>query len=136
LLRDINETYWHQTVTSEMIENFINEQLSTMPVHYNLSKVYDQYLRTTQIPIFQVIYSKGKVKYRWKNCIKGFNMPIVLMDSDGNKVTLNPTDKWRKAYRQKGYQYTINPQFYIGSDVLYKRSVNGEISFPEEMKMD
>jgi hypothetical protein len=63
-------------------------------------------------------------------------MPIVLMDSDGNKVTLNPTDKWRKAYRQKGYQYTINPQFYIGSDVLYKRSVNGEISFPEEMKMD
>jgi aminopeptidase N len=45
ILRGLNKDFYHQTVTSRQVENYISQKSG-----YDYSKVFDQYLRTTQIP--------------------------------------------------------------------------------------
>ena len=89
ILRGLNTNFYHQTVTTQQIENFINEQSG-----YNFTPVFNQYLRTTQIPVLEYYITKNKVFYRWKNCVKGFNMPVLIKH---NKVTISikPIEEWK-----------------------------------------
>ena len=75
ILRGLNTTFYHQTVTTKQIESFITEQSKI-----DLQSVFDQYLRTTQIPklIFTIDKEKEEIKLHWTNCIEGFNMPITI----------------------------------------------------------
>ena len=41
IMRGLNAYFWHQTVTTEQIESYISNKAGT-----DLSKVFDQYLRT------------------------------------------------------------------------------------------
>ncbi len=86
LLRDMNEKYRYKTVTGEEIENFISKRTG-----FNLSKVFDQYLRTTQVPTLEyyleTVSGMQTLYYRWTDCVKGFNMPINL---PGNSLLVCP----------------------------------------------
>jgi aminopeptidase N len=73
ILRGLNKDFYHQTVTSKQIENCISKKSGK-----DLSKVFDQYLRTTQIPVLQLKAEGDKIKFKWTNCITGFNMPVKL----------------------------------------------------------
>ena len=91
VLRGLNKTFYHQTVTTQQIENYISSNL-----HFDYSKVFDQYLRTTQIPEFDFYFSadKKKVFYRYANCVKGFDMPLTFKTA-GTKIKLIPTEQWQ-----------------------------------------
>ena len=100
----LNKTFYHQTVTTEQIENYISQQSGI-----NFSKVFDQYLRTTQIPQLVLQYdAKEKIlTYEWKNCIKGFNLPIHVNYQD--KVeSLMPLDFQPKKRLIQQNQFDIN----------------------------
>jgi len=73
ILIGLNKDFYHQTVTTEQIENYISTKSGI-----NLSKVFNQYLRTTQIPILSLSYDEREkiLTYQYKNCINGFNMPL------------------------------------------------------------
>ncbi|MEJ7828024.1 MAG: M1 family metallopeptidase, partial [Segetibacter sp.] len=73
ILRGLNRTFYHRTVTTQQIENYISEQSG-----YDFKPVFNQYLRTTQIPVLEYYFDKNKSKvfYRWANCVKGFNLPV------------------------------------------------------------
>ena len=88
ILRGLNSTFYHQTVTTKQIEDYINKHAG-----FNYSKVFDQYLTTTQIPTFEFSFNKAmnKVSYRYTNCIQGFNLPLVLKDSSGTLLKLYPS---------------------------------------------
>jgi aminopeptidase N len=88
ILRGLNKDFYHQTVTSKQIENYISKKSG-----YDYGKVFDQYLRTTQIPKFEFYIDGKKVFYRWTNCVKGFNLPLFLKNGK-NRVRINPTEKW------------------------------------------
>lgn len=90
ILRKINQSFYHQTVTSNQIENFINVNSG-----FDYSKVFDQYLRTVQIPVFEFYFDKekSKVNYRYTNCMKDFNLPLVLRNSNAS-VKIFPSTKW------------------------------------------
>lgn len=92
ILRGMNKTFYHQTVTTQQIENYISQQ-----AHYNYSKVFDQYLRTTQIPRLEFYLDKDQknVFYHWTNCVTGFNMPLVLQNENA-KLKVIPTESWKK----------------------------------------
>ena len=49
ILRGLNADFWHQTVTTEQIESYISKKAGI-----DLSKVFDQYLRTTEIPGIEI----------------------------------------------------------------------------------
>ena len=74
----------------------------------DLSKVFDQYLRTKNPPTLQLKYSKNKVKFRWVNCVKDFNMPIM-----NGKQKLACTSKWSSYAIGHDYSFELNPNIYV-----------------------
>jgi aminopeptidase N len=108
LFRDIliglNKNFYHQTVTSAQIENYISQKAGI-----NLSNVFDQYLRTTQVPQLVLHYDKEEhvLTYEWKNCIKGFNLPIHV--NYQNKLeSLMPLDYQPKKRLITANNFDIN----------------------------
>jgi len=119
ILRGLQKTFYHQTVTSAQVEHYVSEHAG-----FNLEKVFDQYLRTTQIPDFEYYFSDDhkKVFYRYSNCITGFNLPLVLA-GDKTKIKVYPTEEWKstelkndeaalfdKAVIEKWYYIGIKPK--------------------------
>lgn len=83
ILRGLNSTFYHQTVTSKQIEGFFSKE-----VGLDLGPFFDQYLRDIRIPVFEYQFKHSELSYRWTNCVPGFNMPV--------KVTLNGKEQWLK----------------------------------------
>jgi aminopeptidase N len=91
ILRGLNTAFYHQTVTTQQIENYISEQAK-----FNYSKVFDQYLRTVQIPILELKIDSitSTVQYKYNNCIAGFNLPLTIYN-ESKQIQLTPTDIWQ-----------------------------------------
>ena len=108
ILRGLNKTFYHQTVTTKQIENYISSQAGI-----DLSKVFDQYLRNVSIPRLEYKTIKNKFQYRWTNCIEGFDMPIKLSFNNNSYEFVYPTTSW-KTLNKKGLQEVkIDEGFYI-----------------------
>jgi aminopeptidase N len=92
ILRGLNKTFYHQTVTTQQVENYISKNSGV-----DLTRIFDQYLRKTTIPELQYYYSadKKQVFYRWDSCVSGFNMPLVLT-YEGKSLRIYPTQKWKQ----------------------------------------
>ena len=95
ILRGMTERFYHKTVTTKEIEEYMAVRSGT-----GLSKVFDQYLRHTQIPVLEYYtrVEKGAVVlyYRWSNCVKDFNMPIKLPAGKGKMGYFLAKEKWQK----------------------------------------
>jgi len=108
MLRGINTTFYHKTVGTKQIENYM-----IMFLKLNLQKIFDQYLRTAQIPLFEYKFSKNKMSYRWSNCVEGFNLPMKIT-IDGAIQTLYPTEKWQNT-PCVNRNVAMDPNFYVQS---------------------
>ena len=106
ILRGLNKEFYHQTVTTKQVEDYLIEKSGL-----DLSKIFDQYLRTVKIPEFEYQITNNKLKYRWNNVVEGFNMPLNI--KDGKKlVVLKPTKNWQEL-TIKGNEIKVDPNFYI-----------------------
>ena len=83
ILIGLNKDFYHQTVTTEQIENYISEKSEI-----DFSKVFDQYLRTTKVPVFEYKLEGNGISFRWSNIVDNFDIPL--------KVSMNGEDKWIK----------------------------------------
>lgn len=88
LLRAIQESYYHKTVSSAELEAFICKKTGI-----DLRPLFDQYLRTTQIPKLEYKLLKGKLSFRYTNCIPSFNMPVKI--TAGKEILIHPTTQWQ-----------------------------------------
>jgi aminopeptidase N len=112
ILRGLNTKFYHQTVTSRQIEDYISVQSGI-----DFSKVFDQYLRSTQIPVFEYKVSGSTLSYRWNNCVKGFNMPLKVF-IDGDKW-ITPSEQWKSVtVNAKINDIKVDKNFYVGSKKL------------------
>ena len=68
---------------------------------FNYSKVFDQYLRTIQIPTFNFYLENCKVFYKYANCVDGFNLPISLT-KDRQTIKVLPTTVWQSTVLKAG----------------------------------
>ena len=108
LLRGINKTFYHQTLSSEQLENYIIEQTSL-----DLKGFFDQYLRTTKVPAIQYKNKNGILSYCYKNTVKGFTIPVRLFVDD-REVWLNPSKEWQKLrLPSETSKIRIDENFYI-----------------------
>ena len=117
-LRGLNEDFYHQTVTSKQVENYMAEKLNL-----DLDKFFNQYLRDSRIPVFEYKILEGKLYFRWDNVINGFNMqlPVVI---DGTKNILKPSRKWN-AITIKNPSINIDKNYYVFTeDTSSKKSFN------------
>ena len=107
ILRDMNETFYHKTVDGRDIEDFISKKAGR-----DFTKVFDQYLRTTQVPVLEYSIHRGKVSYRWSHCVDNFNMPVrIRIHGKGNRL-LTPATDWQ-TMRMKAKAIEIDPNFYV-----------------------
>lgn len=107
ILRGLNKDFYHQTVTSAQVEQYISSHSGR-----DFSKVFDQYLRTTQVPELQYFTAGDSVQYRWANCIPGFNMPVRI--NAGTSIWLTPGTEWQATNTGQS-SFTIDPNFYVRS---------------------
>ena len=106
ILRGLNKEFYHQTVTSKQIEDYISENIG-----FDLTFVFDQYLRDYRIPILEYSIMNNVLKYRWANTIDGFNMPIEV-SIDNNKQWLYPENSWKEtAIKQEFIE--IDKDYYV-----------------------
>lgn len=92
VLRGLNRDFYHQTVDSKQVEAYIIKK-----TNFNYSKVFDQYLRTTQIPTLEFYLKEGKAFYRYVNCVDGFNLPLTLKAKGVNTLRIVPTQNWQST---------------------------------------
>ncbi len=114
MLRGLNKEFYHQTVTTEQIENYI-AKFSGL----NLNAFFNQYLRTVKVPTLELKQNGNKVEYRYTNVVDGFAMPLRLKDSE---VTINPTTNWQTINNStitRAIDVTINPNYYIDTHIIY-----------------
>ncbi len=110
ILRGMNETFYHQTVTTQQIESYLSEQIGL-----DLSAFFDQYLRDTRIPVLEYRLQNGALSYRWGNAVRGFDMPVEVM-LNGEVHRLEPRTTWRSLRGpEPGTEVVIDPDYYVGS---------------------
>ncbi|WP_369753789.1 M1 family metallopeptidase [Flavobacterium sp. WC2409] len=113
ILRGLNSTFYHQTVTTKQIEDYL-----TTAVGIDLSTVFNQYLRDTHIPTLEYYFKENKLGFRWTNCVKGFNMPVKVL-IDGKEKWLKPNTEWSTETAEfKIKKLQIDKDFYVaGFDI-------------------
>ena len=113
ILRGLNKTFYHQTVTTEQIENDMSAK-----TEIDLNPFFNQYLRDTRIPTFEYIIENKQLKYRWTKIVENFELSLKITDNE-NELWIYPTSKW-KTQPLEGTQIKIDPNFYIESNIITK----------------
>ncbi len=109
MLNELNLEFYHKTVTSDQVEKFISDFLSL-----NLDAFFDQYLRTTLIPVLEFVYDKGRLQYRWTNVVPGFHMPVKIK-IDEVETSIQPGPMWKSmTLENKPQSVALNRNYYAG----------------------
>ena len=110
ILRGLNSTFRHQTVTGQQIEDYISRRAG-----HDLSKVFQQYLTTTDVPALEYHLDGRKLSYRWTHAVPGFDMPVRVLLSHGATKLLQPTDQWRtdRLKLDKAADFKVDPNYYV-----------------------
>jgi aminopeptidase N len=110
ILRGLNRTFWHQTVTGRQVQDYISKQAGI-----NLSKVFQQYLTTTMIPMLEYRLDGQTLAYRWANVIPGFDMPVRVTTADSSYAFIKPTAAWKtmRVSLSSPAAFKVDENFYV-----------------------
>jgi aminopeptidase N len=110
ILHGLNTDFWHQTVTTEQVESYITKKAGV-----DLSKVFDQYLRTTLIPLLRYQVNGKTVTFNYERVVKGFAMPIRV-SVNGKEIVITPNEtKQTLDFADEVKTFEVNRNFYIES---------------------
>lgn len=108
ILVGMNKTFYHQTVTTQQIENYLSKTTGI-----DLTAFFNQYLRTTQIPTLEYRIKNNKLEYRWTNIVKDFDMPIQVTLND-KEQWLFPNSEWKTLNKEKTISiFEVDADFYV-----------------------
>lgn len=92
VLRGLQTEFARQIVTSAQVESWIAAQ-----TELDLGPLFDQYLRTTRIPVFEWRRNGAEMDYRWANVVDGFSVPVDVRLGGGVTLHLRPTAEWQSV---------------------------------------
>jgi aminopeptidase N len=115
ILRGLNVTFGLKPTTSKEVEEFISSKSKI-----DFSKVFDQYLRGTSIPMLEYRIKKHSVDFRFSGCIDGFSMPVKVAFSNDEQHTqwIKPTASWQSLQLADwfdGKTFVPSLDFYINT---------------------
>ena len=108
ILRGLNKKFYHQTVESKQIEDYIS-----LNIGFDLSTFFDQYLRDIRIPNFEYRIEDGVLTYRWVNVVEKFTMPLEIEVLE-KKIILYP-ETTKKSIKIDSDKIKINRNYYVNS---------------------
>ena len=113
VLRGLNETFWHQTIGTEEFEAYMSRECG---LDYSL--VFDQYLRTTQIPVLQWRVGGGAVEASWGDAVDGFAVPVVVsINGVSRRATIGP-GVTKLAFDGGFETFELDRNFYMRTERL------------------
>ncbi len=107
ILRGLNKDFRHKITSSKEVEAYISKKSGK-----DLSKIFDQYLRNTSIPVLEYKTEGDKISYRWQGVVEGFNMPVQLAKS-GEWLPVSAEWKSISATKELLEDFRVNGNFYI-----------------------
>ena len=108
ILRGLNKKFWHQTVGTKEIESYISQASG---IDFGL--FFDQYLRTTKIPVLKYQVDGNSLKYQYQNVVPGYDYPLRVR-VNGKVVTLNPTEEIQTLFRNELIEaFVLDRNFYV-----------------------
>ena len=108
ILRGLNSTYYHQTITTKQIEDYISQQ-----VGLDLKPFFDQYLRDIRIPTLEYKVQGKNLEYRWTNCVPDFDM-LLKVNVNGKEQWLKPQAEWVIMLKTpKDLKLEVDKDFYV-----------------------
>lgn len=110
MLRGLNEEFYHQTVSTNEIESYMEDFTGL-----ELNTFFDQYLRDYRIPVLEYEIKNDRFKYRWSNCVRGFNMQVAVSFGEEENI-IYPTTSWKfDTLKDPVSNVSINPDYYAAS---------------------
>nr|WP_315034321.1 M1 family metallopeptidase [uncultured Chryseobacterium sp.] len=104
ILRGLNKDFYHQTVTTKQIEDYISSKSGI-----DFSTVFDQYLRTIKIPSLEYTQTGDSLKFRYTDIVKNLKLPIII---NGDQ-TITPTEEWQIVKLKSNAPVEWNKNYYI-----------------------
>ena len=101
LLRGLNRDFYHQIVTSAQVEEYISKFAG-----YDFVPLFNQYLRTTQIPRLQWHIKDKKLYYRFVDAVAGFSLPLRVTTGKKSEV-LTVTTEWQTIKAKRGFDVSL-----------------------------
>jgi len=110
ILRGLNHTFWHQTVTGQQVQEYIARAAGR-----DLSKVFQEYLTTTEVPELDYKVEHGTLSYRWTRVVPGFAMPVRVQIPGLGTQWLHPTATWQTlaAPDPDAARLEVDERFYV-----------------------
>ena len=108
ILRGLNSEFFHQTVNTEQVESYLSKHIGI-----KLTPFFDQYLRSTKIPVLEYKVENNNVSYRWINTVDNFHIPVkVLLNS--KEQWIKPNSEWKKMNSEETISsFSVDSNFYI-----------------------
>ena len=108
ILLELNKEFYHKNVNTKQIENYLNTHIKI-----DLESFFEQYLRTTKIPILEYKIKNNHLTYKWSNIVDGFSIPIKVF-INSNEQLITPSKVWKKLQLDKSItSFYVDKNFYV-----------------------
>lgn len=108
ILRGLNTTFRHSTVTTQQIENYVSQQSGI-----DLDCVFDQYLRSTKIPVLKYKLNGNQLTYHFEDTVDHFRVRVRIL-LDGKPQWISPTTKPQTMeLKQAPTKVELDRNFYM-----------------------
>ncbi|WP_188651146.1 M1 family metallopeptidase [Yeosuana aromativorans] len=113
ILRGLNKTFYHQTVTTKQIEDYLSQETGI-----DLTAFFNEYLRTTDIPTLEYLLDKNELKYHWTHIVDNFDMPVQVWIND-KEQWLFPKADWQTIILDSNNNVLkVDRDFYVNVNKL------------------
>jgi aminopeptidase N len=110
LLYNFYQQFKYRNITTDDVVSYFNRQTGM-----NLTPIFDQYLRRTQIPRLELLFgeARGMLMYKWSADEDDFSMPVRVGSPDHWQI-IHPTTNWQWM------QTTLTKdEFQVATDLYY-----------------
>jgi len=109
ILRGLNKEFYHQTVNTQQIEEYLSRQTGI-----DLSAFFNQYLRTTMIPLLEYKVDGDNITYRYTKVVPDFDMPVRIFIEE-KAHWLFPSTAWKTEELANADTLQFDKNIYIAT---------------------
>ena len=107
-MRALGERFRHATVATEEFESFLSETAG-----YDFSAVFDQYLRTADIPRLRYTVDGDALRLHLDRVVEGFSIPIeVLVNGEPKRIEVS-AEPTTLALSGALESFELDPDYYL-----------------------
>src|SRR5690606_38757436 len=108
ILRGLNKDFYHQTVTTKQIEDYISQKTGI-----DLTEFFNQYLRDHRIPLIEFKIEENELKFRYTNIIDKFDMPVQIFVNEEH-LWIFPNAEWKsKSFENPVEEIRLDANFLV-----------------------